>query len=221
MQAQAMRLVAPVHWGKMHIIRCGIDLTSVPQPQKSRSATATRAPRLICVGRLSPEKGYAGLLAALAGLTARGREFSLTIVGGGSSADAIRIETDQRKLTERVQFTGPLPERSTLERMAEADIFVLPSLMEGLPVVLIEALALRLPVVASRVAGIPELIEEDVTGRLFTASNWADLERVLCELIDDRPAWARLGDAGRRRIADEYQAHSAAARMARLFTGTR
>lgn len=217
MQAQAMRLVAPVHWGKMQIIRCGIDLASIPKPQKSRAARASAPPRLVSVGRLSPEKGYAGLLAALSSLAAQGREFSLTIVGGGPSADAIRHQAETLGLTERIEFTGPLPERSTLARMAEADIFVLPSLMEGLPVVLIEALALQLPVVASRVAGIPELVEEDATGRLFTPSDWAGLERVLGGLMDDHRAWTRLGTAGRRRVSDDYQAHSAAARMARLF----
>lgn len=218
MQAQAMRLVAPAQWKKMHIIRCGIDLAALPKGQKARSERGT-VPRLVAVGRLSPEKGYAGLLSALAALAAEGREFSLTIVGGGPSAGEIRDEAAALGLEDRIEFTGPLPERSTLARMAEADIFVLPSLMEGLPVVLIEALALELPVVASRVAGIPELVEEDVTGRLFTPSDWGDLKRALARLVDDRKAWKRLGEAGRRRVADDYQAHSSAARMARLFTG--
>lgn len=219
MQAQAMRLVNPAQWAKMHIIRCGIDLAALPKAQKVRSARASTPPRLVSVGRLSPEKGYAGLLSALAALVAEGRDFALTIVGGGPAADAVREQAATLGLAEKIEFTGPLPERSTLARMAEADIFVLPSLMEGLPVVLIEALALQLPVVASRVAGIPELVEDDVTGRLFTASDWDDLKRALGALIDDRKAWIRLGEAGRRRVADDYQAHSAAARMSRLLTG--
>jgi len=221
MRAQAMRFVTDDQWAKMHLVRCGIDLSAVPdRPAPHRSANVD-PPRLVCVGRLSPEKGYPGLFAALAGLVEEGLDFSLTIVGDGPAADAIRADAKSRKLDDHIRFTGSLPESATLAEMAKADIFVLPSLMEGLPVVLVEALALGLPVVASRVAGIPELIEDDKSGRLFTPSDWQDLQARLRDVLIDRSAWARLGAEGRQRVEQEFRVETAAARMAELFSPAR
>ncbi|WP_422061609.1 glycosyltransferase [Sphingopyxis sp.] len=135
MRAQAMRFVADDQWAKMHIVRCGIDLSTVPDRPAAHQTKMGDPPQLICVGRLSPEKGYPGLFAALAGLAAEGLDFSLTIVGDGPAADAIRADAKSQKLEDHIRFAGSLPESATLVEMAKADIFVLPSLMEGLPVV--------------------------------------------------------------------------------------
>jgi glycosyltransferase involved in cell wall biosynthesis len=89
--------------------------------------------------------------------------------------------------------------------------------MEGLPVVLIEAMALGRPVLASRVAGIPELVEEGQAGYLFTPSDWDDLARRLGALLDARARWPQMGRAGRDRVEAEFRSDHAAARMARLF----
>src|SRR3546814_107627 len=91
----------------------------------------------------------------------------------------------------------------------------------GLPVVLIEALAMEMPVIASRVAGIPELLEDDKSGRLFTPSNWGELRDVLGALLADRYSWGRLGAAGRLRVLEEFQADTAAARLVKLFAANR
>lgn len=221
MRAQAMRVIGPEHWSKMHIVRCGIDLTTLPKRAHANANRQPGVPRLISVGRLSPEKGYSGLFTALSGLVAEGHDFSLTIVGDGPSAAAIRAEVTAWRLDSRIRFVGALSERSTLARMAEADIFILPSLMEGLPVVLIEALAMEMPVIASRVAGIPELLEDDKSGHLFTPSNWGELREVLGALMADRYSWGRLGAAGRLRVLEEFQADTAAARLVKLFAASR
>lgn len=217
MRAQAMRMVGTDQWEKMQIVRCGIDLARLPARAAADRRAEAAPPRIICVGRLSPEKGYAGLLHALAGLAADGAEFSLTIVGDGPSADAIRADAIALQLADRVSFRGALSEDAALAEIAANDVFVLPSLMEGLPVVLIEAMALGLPVVASRVAGIPELVEDGVNGRLFTPSDWDALRRTIEAVLADRNAWTQLGAAGRKRVEEAFQSEMAGAAMASLF----
>jgi glycosyltransferase involved in cell wall biosynthesis len=130
-----------------------------------------------------------------------------------------RKRVSELGLGECIRFAGGLPEAATLAEIAGADILVLPSLMEGLPVVLIEALALGRPVIASRVAGIPELIDEGRSGYMFAPSDWRDLMAALQRLLAARCDWAAMGEAGRQRVADEFLADLAAARLARLFSG--
>ncbi|MBW8295258.1 glycosyltransferase family 4 protein [Sphingopyxis sp.] len=216
MRAQAMRHAAPTHWSKMTIVRCGIDVSALPPPAVHSAAGPAR---LLFVGRLSPEKGLFGLLDALAALAASGLEFELTIVGDGPLHASIRARVSKLNLGERIRFSGGLPEAATLAEIARSDILVLPSLMEGLPVVLIEALALGRPVVASRVAGVPELIDEGQSGYMFAPSDWCDLAAVLQRLLAARGDWAAMGEAGRQRVVAEFLSDHAAARLAHLFEG--
>ena len=218
MRAQAMRLVEPAQWPKMHIVRCGIDLAALPDRPTKALNEKDGPPRLVCVGRLSPEKGYSGLLAALARLVEEGVDFSLTIVGDGPSAQVVHADAAALNLGNRVHFTGALTEAETLAEIANADMLVLPSLMEGLPVVLIEALALGLPVIASRVAGIPELVEARQNGWLFAPSDWKELQTRLRDAIADRSIWDKMGVEGRRRVEEEFRVEVSAARMANLFS---
>ncbi|MBK6414304.1 glycosyltransferase [Sphingopyxis sp.] len=177
------------------------------------------APKIICVGRLSPEKGHFGLLEALAEIASHGAEFELIIVGDGPTEPSIKHRASQLGLLERIRFAGALPEFETLAEISAADVLVLPSLMEGLPVVLIEAMALHRPVLASQVAGIPELIDGSGAGLLFTPSDWDDLARKLSAVIAARGEWQRMGDAGRIKVEEEFRVEVSAARMAHLFSG--
>lgn len=216
MRAQAMRLVDRSHWRKMAIVRCGIDLAALPEANPHTDGVPAK---FICVGRLSPEKGHHGLLGALATVASGGAEFQLIIVGDGPMRQDIRLRASELGLLDRIRFTGALSEAETLAEIAAADVLVLPSLMEGLPVVLIEAMAMRRPVIASRVAGIPELSTDSETGFLFTPSDWNDLARKLSALLAARAEWRRMGDAGRIKIDDEFRIERSAAQMARLFSG--
>lgn len=216
MRAQAMRIVAQRHWAKMAVVRCGVDLASLPHPAPhSEDGPA----RIICVGRLSPEKGFLGLLDALAAIAAEDLEFELLIVGDGPLAGEVRAKVGEVGLCDRIDFAGALPESETLAAIAQADILVLPSLMEGLPVVLVEAMAMGRPVLASRVAGIPELVEQGGGGYLFTPSDQSDLLRGLRMLISDRSHWQGMGLAGRTKVEEEFQIQRSGSRMKRLFDG--
>ena len=124
--------------------------------QPPRRGASPDGIRLITVGRLSAEKGYFGLLEVLARLRDQGQVFTATIVGDGPSGQAIREKVAALSLDTHIRFTGALSEAETIAEIQASDVMVLPSLMEGLPVVLIEALAMRKAVVASQVAGIPE-----------------------------------------------------------------
>ncbi|MGB7408938.1 MAG: glycosyltransferase family 4 protein [Pontixanthobacter sp.] len=216
MRAQGLRQVDPVHWNKFHIVRCGVDASLLDKP--SVEADAARV-HMICVGRLSPEKGYYGLFAALRNLAKGGIDFKLTVVGDGPIGDQLRLSLAGTELDGRVEFVGYLAEADTLAAIERADILVLASLMEGLPAVLIEALALGKPVVAPHIAGIPELVEDGQNGLMFTPSDWGDLERALHTMVTSSDDWHKWGKNGRSRVDEEFLITTAASRMANLFRG--
>lgn len=213
--AQAMRLTAPTQWPKLHLVRCGIELAELPIPTSPAREGGPLS--LICVGRLSSEKGHAGLLEAMALLRERGVPVHLTLVGDGPQQAALLAQIGTLGLEGQVTMTGRLDEAATLRAIGAADALVLPSFMEGLPVVLMEALALRKPVVAARVAGIPELVDEGVTGLLFTPADWPALASVIAMLAGDRTLGERLAAAGRQRVETSFAIERAVAPLLPLF----
>ena len=213
-RAQAMRVVSPEHWPKISVVRCAIDLSAIP----SRTRPDTHPhPRVICVGRLSPEKGYLGLLEAFAKVRAPGVDAELVIIGDGPERVRIERAIDKLNLRASVSLEGALDEHSTLQQIADADILVLPSFMEGLPVVLMEAMALGLPVIASRVAGVPELVTDNHNGLLFRPTDWQELAEKLSQLIVDREFRQRLGCFGRLTIEQAFEINRAIEPLALRF----
>jgi glycosyltransferase involved in cell wall biosynthesis len=204
-RAQAMRVSSPEHWNKLMIVRCGLNLADLP---KKPVNTNTRT-RLICVGRLSAEKGHLGLLNAFASVRARNLDAELVLVGDGPERMRIEQAIHTLNLQDVVHLTGVLAEKETLEQIAHADILVLASFMEGLPVVLIEALALGVPVVATRVAGIPELVVHEKEGLLFSPANWDELAENLSRLLSDSALRGRLAGAGRSKVFSKYNIETA------------
>jgi colanic acid/amylovoran biosynthesis glycosyltransferase len=204
-RAQAMRMVDPKHWQKFHIVRAGIE----PPPRtrggtQNGGARCLRRARVVCVARLAPEKGHVGLLRAFAELIDAGEDAELELLGGGPEARRIEDAIVALGLEQRVHMRGQVPEEVALDAMANATVVVLASFMEGLPVVLMEALALGVPVIAPCVAGIPELVEHGVSGLTFPPGDWASLARMLRRLIGDPDLARRLALEGRRRVEAEY-----------------
>jgi len=199
-RAQAMRLVDPKHWHKFHIVRAGIE---PPVVSKTANGIARRA-RLVCVARLSPEKGHAGLIQAFAALVAEGVDVELELLGDGPETARIEAQIRTLGLESRVHLRGQVPEEQALQAMSTATAVVLASFMEGLPVVLMEALALGVPVVAPCVAGIPELVEHGVSGLTFPPGDWASLTQALRQLLGDADLRTRLAAEGRRRVEAEF-----------------
>ena len=199
-RAQAMRLVDPKHWHKFRIVRAGIE----PPELGGAVAEVKGRLRLVCVARLSPEKGHAGLIQAVAQLVSEGVDVELELLGDGPDTQRVEAQVRELGLESRVLMRGQVPEEQALLAMANATAVVLASFMEGLPVVLMEALALGVPVVAPCVAGIPELVEHGVSGLTFPPGDWASLAQALRQMLGDAELRTRLAREGRRRVEAEF-----------------
>ena len=210
-RAQGMRLVDPSNWDKMHVVRCGVPFDRLPSKVDGGSSTIT------CVGRLSPEKGQTGLLRAFARLRSKHPDAVLRLVGDGPDRDALERLASDLGIGGAVTFAGRLPEQETLAEIARADILVLPSFMEGLPIVLMEAMALGVPVIASRVAGIPELVSDGKTGLLFAPSDWDELAHCMERLLGDKALGESLAQNGKWKITSEFDTRKSAKILGDLF----
>ncbi|HEV2044219.1 MAG TPA: glycosyltransferase family 4 protein, partial [Sphingomicrobium sp.] len=211
-RAQAMRVVEPEHWPKISVVRCGVPL------ERLRSSNSARTGRqLLCVGRLSAEKGQTGLLDVFAAIHERIDDARLELIGTGPDEEALRTRTASLGLEEAVSFAGRRSEADTLVAIAKADILVVASLMEGLPIVLMEAMALGTAVIAPRLAGIPELVEDGRTGLLFTPSDWSELALKIERLLTDDELRARLVEEAHQAIVDGYDITQSAKLLTSLF----
>ena len=218
--AQAMRLSPPAQWAKLFVARCGVELEKLPPRRPADASGGTRPVRIICVGRLSPEKGQLGLIDAFARARKAGLDAELVLVGDGPDRAAVMARVIAAGVGGHVKLLGRLPEERALEETARSDVLVLASFMEGLPVVLMEAMALGVPVIAPDVAGIPELVEQGRTGLLFTAGDWDQLAARMRTIGQDPALRERLAAAARRRIEDEFDITLAVAPLFERFTGS-
>jgi colanic acid/amylovoran biosynthesis glycosyltransferase len=211
--AQAMRITPPHIWPKLLIVRCGLDLAAMPAPARRDGGPL----RVVCVGRLSSEKGHVGLIQAFREVVARGPAAELRLIGDGPERARIEAAIAEAGLGDRCTLLGQLPERETLAEVAQSDVLVSASFMEGLPVVLMEALALNVAVVAPRVAGVPELVEDGVTGLLYTPADWKELVACLSRALGDRGLRERTARAGQERVRREFDADRACEPIYRLL----
>ena len=157
---------------------------------------------------------------AFAKLRPRHPELQLRLVGDGPDRASLETLAKELGLSDAVTFVGRLPEGETLAQIARADLLVLPSFMEGLPIVLMEAMAIGVPVIASRVAGIPELVENDRTGLLFAPSNWDELASRIDFLLGNEAVRGSLTEQAKAKVASEFDTRKSAEELARLFRGT-
>jgi len=212
-RSQLMRIISPNRWSRLHIVRCGVD----PMVYDRRTATNNAVPEILCVGRLVSAKGQHVLLAACSLLNVRHRSFRLTFVGGGEDRVSLEQYAAAEGLNDQVHFTGPLNQDKIQHYYNHADVFVLASFAEGVPVVLMEAMAKAIPVVSTRIAGIPELIDHEENGLLVHAGDAEGLARQIERLILDPTLRDRLGSAGREKIMQQYDLHRNNRQMAGLF----
>jgi len=198
--AQGARLVAPEHWPKLMLVRCEVPPEALlAEPARVQGESV----RLITVGRLSPEKGQTCLLEAFAAACAQ-NDATLTIVGHGPLAAELKARAEQLGIAGRVRFTGRLGTRETMAEIAAHDALVLPSFMEGLPVVLIEALALGRPVIATQVAGIPEAVVHGHNGLLVPPLDVAALAKAIEALVGTPALREQLAANARASVAEEF-----------------
>ncbi|MEL7976461.1 glycosyltransferase family 4 protein [Isoptericola sp. F-RaC21] len=174
-------------------------------------ATASRRPGRVCaVGRLVEKKGFGDLLDALALLVADGRDVHLDLVGSGPQEAELRDRTTVLGLDGHVTFHGPLPQDRVRDVVARAAVFAAPCVLgadgnrDGLPTVLLEAMALGTPVVSTPVTGIPEAVRDGGTGRLVPPGDVTALAAAIAGLLDDEREAARLADGARALIEAEF-----------------
>jgi colanic acid/amylovoran biosynthesis glycosyltransferase len=207
----------------VHVIRCGIDLSAYRF--RPRAPERTGRVRALAVGGLKDYKGHGVLLEALASGGTELERVSLDLVGDGPLRESLERQVRSLRLSDRVRFHGALPEPEVTALLDRADLFVLPSVItpngttEGLPVVLVEALAAGVPVVATRVSGVPELIRDGETGLLVEPRSSSDLGRAIRRVLLDPPAARRRAEAGRSVVERDHDAVRSAALLARLFRG--
>jgi glycosyltransferase involved in cell wall biosynthesis len=213
-KSQLMMLTEQDCWPRIEVARLGVD-SDIFDPQPIRSSP--RPFELICVGRLAPVKGQGVLLESVAELVSNNRDVRLRLVGDGPDRAVLERKVREGGLEERVVFEGWRNQNEVLEIYRHADGFVLASFAEGVPVVLMEAMAMQVPCVATRITGIPELIRDGVEGLLVTPGNSVQLAEAIEKLMDDGNLRERLARAGRIRVMQEYTLDDNVRRLAEIF----
>ena len=212
-RSQVAAFVDPATLAKVHTVRCGIDLNAFSPPAQREAG----APEILCVGALSRRKGHVVLLDALpavleAVLTAR-----LTLAGDGEEREFLEAHASELGVRESVRFLGAVEHDRMAQLYDAADVFCLPSFAEGVPVVLMEAMAMELPVVATNIMGVPELVEHEVSGLLVPPARPDLLGEALVRLLADPEARERMGGAGRRRVAERYDRATTSGELLRVL----
>jgi len=207
------------HSTDIHIVHYGLD------PREFTPAAPNRDDhrlRIISVGRLTEKKGFSYLLDACALLAQKGKTFACTIVGEGAQ-DELQQQVAALRLGECVSLAGEKTIDEIRALYRHSDIFVLPCLVarsgdrDGMPNVLLEAMAMQLPVVTTPVAGTPELVQDGLNGLLVPERDAQALARAIERLIDESMLRFRLGERARHTILEEYDIHATAAQLAAIF----
>ena len=213
-RGQLMRWCSADVWSRLHVVRCGLDrdflgAPAVPLPPENR---------MVFVGRLVDAKGPQLLVAALARLAGEGAKFSLDIIGDGPLRPARTEEIAKAGLDKSVRFLGWQSAEEVRRVILASRFMVLPSLAEGLPVVLMEALALRRPVITTYTAGIPELVKPGVNGWLVPAGSVEDLTAALRDAFSRSTAeLEKMGAAGSDLVRQLHDAATEVDKLERLM----
>jgi colanic acid/amylovoran biosynthesis glycosyltransferase len=213
-KAQLYRRVNTIDWFKIREIHCGVDVELLTAPL----TPVPEAPRLVCVARFHVEKGHLILLEAAARLAAEGVRFEIVLVGDGPLRPAIEERVRRLGLEGRVKLAGWMSEERVREAILASRALVLTSFAEGLPVVLMEALALGRPVIASTLSGIPELVLPGTNGWLVPAGSVEALVPAMREALEASVARLEaMGRAGAALVAERYDTRREAGKLQALF----
>lgn len=213
-RSQLCRWTPYEQWPKIRVVRCGLD----PMFLNAHPVPVPEARHLVCVGRLAGQKGLPILIEAAGQLRAEGVEFTLTLVGDGTLRPELESLIARYNLADQVRLVGWQSNEAVRDLIQECRATVLPSFAEGLPVVIMESLALGRPVISTYVAGIPELVQPAVTGWLVPAGAVQALVDAMSEALTADPVvLEEMGRAGARRVAEQHNAFTEAAKLAELF----
>jgi glycosyltransferase involved in cell wall biosynthesis len=215
-RSQLYRQVEVVHWPKVLVVHCALDGAYFDAP----AATPARDGHLVNIGRLSEQKGQMLLVEAVARLRTRGIEAPMVLVGDGPLRATIEARIRELGVADLFELTGWQDGRQIRELLLRSRALVLPSFAEGLPVVIMEAMALGCPVLTTRIAGIPELVVDGETGWLVTAGDIDELSAGIERVVDaDEATLRRVSAAAAARVRLRHHAPTEARKIATLVSG--
>lgn len=213
-RSQLYRWIDFADWGKVKIVHCGLESSFY----EDQVVPVTTAPRLVCVGRLCEQKGQLLLVHAVSKLMLYGVDVQLVLAGDGEMREEIETLLQQSALQEHVHITGWISSERVRDEILASRALVLPSFAEGLPVVIMEAMALSRPVLSTYVAGIPELVKPGESGWLFAAGDIDALVTALREVLAlPVEEIERMGRSARARVLKDHSIDIEAARLGQYF----
>ncbi|MCE9657611.1 MAG: glycosyltransferase [Burkholderiales bacterium] len=213
-RSQLLRWLPAAHWPKVEVVHCGLEQAF----HRGAPAGASAAPRLVCVGRLCEQKGQLLLVEATKRVVDAGHPVELVLAGDGEMRAEVEALIDQLGLRANVRITGWIANDQVREEILAARALVLPSFAEGLPVVIMEAMALRRPVITTFVAGIPELVRDGESGWLIAAGDVDGLAGAMAAcLAAPTETLERMGEAAHARVLARHDVDIEAAKLAKLF----
>jgi len=210
--SQMMLYTNKQDWDKFKIVRCGID----PE-QFSYRAPSEKISKLVYVGRLSAEKGVPVLFDSLQLLKSQGYEFELTLLGDGDARKDLEISAKAYGISQYVHFAGFVDQKTIASTLQASDIFVLPSFAEGIPVALMEAMAMGVPVIATYVGGISELVIDKVTGQMVYPSDKEGLAKAIAYYIDNPDECKQISINARDKVVAEFNIKDQVDKLATLL----
>jgi colanic acid/amylovoran biosynthesis glycosyltransferase len=212
-RSQLYRLVEHQLWPKIKVVHCGLEPAFF-----AAAASPPGVRRLVCVGRLCEQKGQLLLVEAARRLATQGVEFELVLVGDGEMRADIEELITRYKLQTKVRITGRISSEQLRDEILSARALVLPSFAEGLPMVIMEAMALRRPIISTYVAGIPELVRPNEDGWLVPAGDVEELVQAMQACLEAPiETLARMGESAYKRVLERHNVDTQAAQLCELF----
>ena len=211
-RSQVMLFSDPSHWHKLRIVHCGVT----PARYVDTPAPSEGGMKLLFVGRLDPVKGLRVLMEAFEAARAKAPDITLTIIGDGE--DRPWVEAEAHRIG-GIEVLGYQSQAFVAETLGTSDVLVLPSFAEGVPVALMEAMASCRPVIATRVGGVQELVEDGVSGRVLPPGDVGALAEAFVDLASDPDRRRTTGEAGRAKVEAEFDIDREAAWLKALFEG--
>jgi glycosyltransferase involved in cell wall biosynthesis len=208
-RSQGMLYARRADWAKIHVVHCGID------PALYAGDRSGMGNRLLFVGRLAAVKGVPVLFEALTIARKTRPDLQLVLIGDGPERAALQAEA--ASLGEAVQFVGYKSQTEVAQVLTQTDLLVLPSFAEGVPVVLMEAMAAGLPVIATRIAGIPELVTDGVSGCLVAPGDAVALAQAILAVTAEPGRMAAMGAEGRAKVVSDFNIRTEVAWLGTLF----
>lgn len=215
-RSQLYRLVEYGDWPRIHVVHCGLEADFFA----AKAPALPQSPSFVCVGRLCEQKGQALLLEAWASLAQRGHRPKLVLAGDGPMRSAIETRRAELGLEDCVDITGWISSDAVKQYLAKSTALVLPSFAEGLPVVIMEAMAQYRPVLSTYVAGIPELVRPGETGWLVPAGDVHALVDALEDLISADPKQLKtMGRSAYSAVKTAHHIDTEAAKLIAIWSG--